>query len=31
MIRSYLEDEFNGGEIIYSEANNKGHELEIDE
>ncbi|MCW4032413.1 MAG: beta-ribofuranosylaminobenzene 5'-phosphate synthase [Candidatus Bathyarchaeota archaeon] len=30
-IRSYLEDEFNGGEVFYSEANNKGHELEIDE
>jgi beta-ribofuranosylaminobenzene 5'-phosphate synthase len=31
MIRSYLEDKFNGGEIFYSEANNKGHELEISE
>lgn len=31
MIGRYLEDEFGGGEIFYSEANNKGHELEIGE
>jgi beta-ribofuranosylaminobenzene 5'-phosphate synthase len=31
IIKSYLEDEFNGGEVFYSETNNQGHELKIDE
>lgn len=31
LIKRFLDEEFNGGYVFYSEANNNGHELKIDE